>query len=175
MLSHSVTPPYVRVRIGRFCRSRAAILCQHFREGIPEREHIAKAACNLPNRTLHQQGYRTPHGVAPSATLDACSSAPSATATWSWCARSGDCTVLVDIRSTSRVADTSTCSSRRSGDQRSRATRRLHAGCEWIVAPPGALPARQLSRNSEGGRHLLESRLNTVWLNARLTRRKRLS
>src|ERR1039457_1605047 len=60
-----------------------------------------------------------------SATLDACSSAPSAAATWRWRARSGGCSVRADIRSTSRGADMSTCSNRRSGDRSSRATRLL--------------------------------------------------
>ena len=59
------------------------------------------------------------------ATLDSCSSAPFAAATWRWCVRSGACSARADIRSTSRAADTSTCSSRRSGDRSSRATRRL--------------------------------------------------
>ena len=42
-----------------------------------------------------------------------------------WCARGGGWSARADTRSTSREADTSTCSSRRSGARNTRATLRL--------------------------------------------------
>ena len=73
---------------------------------------------------MRRHQYRE-HPRPPAIRIDPCSSALSATATWRWGARSGDCSVRADIRSMSRVADISTCFSRRSGGQSTRAILRL--------------------------------------------------
>jgi hypothetical protein len=89
----------------------------------------------LPRQGQHGNGLPTNRSSDPpcSATLGSCSSVPSGTAALRFYARSGGCSVRADTRLTSRVADTSTCSNRRKGDQSGRETRwlpsQLDGGC----------------------------------------------
>jgi hypothetical protein len=88
----------------------------------PGVEESFAAIRSLKEVWFHLAALPPRHDIAEWAFCLISSTQPSATATGRWGARSGDYSVHADIRSMSRAADTSTCPSRKSGDQSNRAT-----------------------------------------------------